>query len=148
MEEIKIRDFVDDDMKGVLEYRRQSARISFPGLRIDMAKAKASIVEHLQKYPGTLKVAEINDNVVGFIRFNQEDSPFGSYGQIGIIFVDEHHRRCSVGNNLLQEAERCLKASGTLTMKATVTITNSESMNFFKSNGYEEKRTVLNKILI
>ncbi|MEM7815888.1 MAG: GNAT family N-acetyltransferase [Candidatus Aenigmatarchaeota archaeon] len=147
MKEVLIRDFIESDIEKILDYREESGRISFPELTIDRERAKGYIIDHVKKYPGTLKVAVLNGKTVGFIRFHIVEGSFGDYGLIDIIFVEEIHRRQGIGNLLLQEAEKWFRSKGLSRIEATITNTNIPSINFFKSRGYIEKRTIFEKKL-
>jgi ribosomal protein S18 acetylase RimI-like enzyme len=142
-----IRDFSEQDMEKLLDYREESAKISFPGMKIDREKAKKFFIEHIEKYPGTLKVAELDGKIAGFIRFFPEEGSFGRYGMIDLIFVDKEQRKRGVGKLLLETAEKWFESSGISHIEAIVTNTNAPSMNFFKSMRYEERRTVFEKRL-
>jgi ribosomal protein S18 acetylase RimI-like enzyme len=142
-----IRDFSEQDMEKLLDYREESAKISFPRMKIDREKARRFFLEHVEKYPGTLKVAELEGKIAGFIRFFPEEGSFGRYGMIDLIFVDKEHRKRGVGKLLLETAEKWFESSGISHIEAVVTNTNAPSINFFKSQGYEERRTVFNKRL-
>jgi len=148
MEEVVIRYFTEKDMEQILDYREESGKISFPGLRVDRRRAKGYITDHVKKYPGTLKVAESDGKLVGFIRFHLEEGSFGDYGLIDIIFVEKSHRKQGIGKLLLQEAEKWFRSKGLSRIEATVTNTNMPSISFFKSHGYTEKRTVFEKSLV
>lgn len=142
-----IRDFTEKDMEKLLDYREESGRISFPELRIDREKAKEFFLEHVRNYPGTLKVAELDGRIVGFIRFFPEEGSFGRYGIIDLIFVEKEHRKLGIGKLLMETAEKWFESNDISRIEATVTNTNTPSINFFKSHDYEERRTVLHKKL-
>jgi len=147
MKEVVIRDFKERDIEKILDYREESGRISFPELTIDRERAKGYIIGHVKKYPGTLKIAELDGKPVGFIRFHLEEGSFGDYGLIDIIFVEKSHREMGIGKLLIQEAEKWFHSKGIYRIEAVITNTNSPSINFFKSHSYSEKRTVFEKSL-
>lgn len=132
-------------MEKILDYREESGRINFPGLVIDREREREHIREHNRKYPGTIKVAEIGGKVAGYIRFHVRESSFGDYAIIDAIFVEKNCRKTGIGKLLHDATERHLLFLGIKDVEATVTDTNIPSLSFFKSRGYEEKRTVLEK---
>jgi len=144
---IIIRDFAPKDIERILDYREESARVSFPDLMLDREKAKGFLLEHAEKHPGTIRVAELGGRLVGFVRFLPEKGSFGDYGILDLIFVEEDFRKMGAGKALLQAAEEWFAARGISRIEAVVTKTNAASLGFFKSNGYEEKRAVLQKKL-
>ena len=145
MEGVKIRDFVPADMEKLLDYREESGRISFPGLAIDRERERERIREHASKHPGTIKVAEAGGRMAGYIRFHVKESSFGDYGIIDAIFVEKECRKTGIGKLLHDAAERHLLSMGINEMEAVVTDTNLPSLGFFRSRGYEKRRTVLVK---
>jgi ribosomal protein S18 acetylase RimI-like enzyme len=147
MEEARIRDFVPEDAESIVGYREESGRVSFPGLVIDRARERERIMEHAAKYPGTIKIAEIGGSVVGYVRFRVSESSFGDYGIIDAIFVESGLRKTGIGKLLQEAAERRLISMGVRDVEAVITNTNAPSLGFFKSVGYEEKRTVVEKRL-
>jgi len=142
---IRVRDFRSGDMEKLLDCREETARISFPRARMDREKSKRSILLHLKKHPGTIKVAESGGRPVGFIEFKPRSCSFGIYGYINIIFVEEKHRKHGVGKALLDCAEKWFLSRGISSIQATVTNTNNESLDFFREHGYPPRRVVVEK---
>jgi ribosomal protein S18 acetylase RimI-like enzyme len=144
-EKLKIRDFYPGDMEKLLDYREETAGISFPGMRIDRGQSRRSMLLHIQRNPGTIKVAEINGKAAGYVMFQPRRGSLGAYGRINIIFVEEGLRHKGVGKLLLDSAEKWLRSHGIKRMEAVVTNSNLRSCNFFREHGYREKRTVFEK---
>ena len=142
---ITIRDFQQGDMERLLEFREETGRMSFPGLRMDREKVMRSLLRHAEKYPGTIKIALSGGVLVGFIRFRPRSGDFGRYGHINIIYVEEGFRHMGVGEMLLHEAERWLKKKGITQISAEITSTNAASLDFFRGQGYAQKRVVVEK---
>jgi ribosomal protein S18 acetylase RimI-like enzyme len=147
MEKVKIRDLVPSDIENVLDYRQESGKISFQGQTIDRERERGSIKEHAEKYPGTIKVAEIGGKPAGYIRFELKKSSFGDYGLINAIFVEKDFRSGGLGKLLIKAAEEWFASMGIFSVEATITNTNLPSLSFFRSLGYLEKRTVVEKKL-
>ena len=142
---ITIRDFQPGDMERLLDFREETGRISFPGLRMDRERTRRILLRHAERYPGTIKVALSGNRPVGFIRFQPKSGEFGKYGHIDIIFVEQAFRRKGVGVLLLREAEKWFKKKGVRRIYAEITGTNSPSLKFFKGRGYKGMRTVVEK---
>jgi len=145
-EKITVRDFMEKDMKKILEYRQETACISFPGINMDREKSRKSLLFHLKKHPGTIKVAEIKGSPIGYIRFHPRKGSLGRYGRINIIFVEKNYRNSGVGKILLEKAEEWFRLQGIMRMEAVVTNSNVSSCEFFRHKGYAEKRTVFEKL--
>lgn len=132
-------------MEKLLEYREKTARISFPGIRMDRNNAKRTMLRHAEKHPGTIKVAESDGNPAGYIMFQPKKGSLGPYGHINTIFVEKTYRNRGVGALLLKEAEKRLRKKGLRRMNATVTATNRRSLDFFGEHGYRKTRIVVEK---
>jgi ribosomal protein S18 acetylase RimI-like enzyme len=142
---IAVRDFRPGDIGKLLELREETARISFPGMEMDMEKAKMHILSHVKRHPGTLKVADSGGRPVGYVMFQKKKGSFGDYGYINIISVDEGFRRMGVGKLLLDSAEGWFRSRGIKSAEAAVTNSNGPSADFFRKHGYMGKRTVFGK---
>jgi ribosomal protein S18 acetylase RimI-like enzyme len=142
---ISIRDFRAGDAEKLLECREEAARMSFPGMRMDREKSRKSIMLHLKKHPGTIKVAETKGSAIGFIEFKLKSCSFGRYGYINLIFVEEKHRKHGVGKVLLDSAEKWFLSRCIRSIQATVTNTNNESLDFFREHGFLPRRVIVEK---
>jgi GNAT superfamily N-acetyltransferase len=101
-----IRDFQPNDVERLLTYREETARISFPELRLDRKHSRKSILLHSRRFPGTIKLACLNSKLIGFIMFQPRKGSLGTYGYINGIFVENLYRKQGVGALLLKEAEK------------------------------------------
>ncbi len=144
---IAIRDFHPGDLEKMLDYREETARISFPGLKMDREKSRRSMLLHIERNPGTVQVAEINGRPAGYVMFQPRRGSVGTYGRINIIFVEEGFRHKGVGKLLLDSAEEWLRSHGIKRTEAVITNSNIQSCDFFREHGYREKRTVFEKRL-
>jgi len=142
---VTIRDFQPGDTERLLDFREQTGRISFPGLKLDRERSRKVLLRHAERYPGTIKVALSGSQPVGYIRFRPKSGEFERYGHINIIFVEQVLRRRGVGALLLREAERWLKKKGITSISAEITSTNSASLDFFRARGYRVRRMVVEK---
>jgi GNAT superfamily N-acetyltransferase len=146
-ERISVRNFSEGDAEKILDYREETACISFPGLSIDREKSRKCQLSHMKRHPGTIKVAESGGRQIGFIEFQPKSSPFGRYGCINIIFVDERHRGRGIGELLLREAEEWFCERGVSRINATITNMNRNSLDFFRKEGYIPRRMLVEKRL-
>jgi GNAT superfamily N-acetyltransferase len=143
---ITARDFIPRDTEKLLGYREETARISFPELRLDREHSRKVILRHSRKFPGTIKLACLDSKPIGFIMFQPKRSSLGTYGYINAIFVEKQCRDKGVGTLLLREAEKWLHSRGVKRIGATITNSNKPSLDFFRENGYRQTRTVVEKI--
>jgi GNAT superfamily N-acetyltransferase len=142
---ITVRDFIPSDTDKLLKYREETARMSFPGKKLDKEHARKAILRHMQKWPGTVRLACQDSKPVGFIMFQPKRGSLGSYGYINAIFVEKAHRDKGVGALLLKSAEDWLHKKGIKRINAAITATNKHSLDFFREHGYMNKRTVVEK---
>jgi GNAT superfamily N-acetyltransferase len=142
---IIIRNLAPNDMDRILEFRKETARISFPGLKFSKEDARRTFILHDKKYPGTIKIACSGPLQIGFIMFKPKKGFLGPFGYIDIIFVKEAYRDKGVGALLLKEAESWFRRKGINRINATITDTNSHSRDFFRENGYKDTRIVVEK---
>ena len=143
--QIRIREFRPSDLPKIVEYRMQTAAISFHGERFDEKKARSILLTHARRHPGMIKVAEHEGRQVGFVRFQKRSGPLGRSGHINVIFVEEPYRKHGVGALLLSAAEAHLKKAGIRRITADVTASNQASLDFFEERGYSPRRVVLEK---
>ena len=142
---IAIRNFEARDMERILEFREETAKESFPDLKMNKEEARKAIFRQMKRHPGTVKVAVSEGQPVGFVIFKAKNSSLGSYGRISTIFVEASYRKHGVGALLLKEAEKSLASRGIKHICADITSTNSPSLDFFREHGYRETRTVVEK---
>ena len=145
MKGIAVRDFQEKDTEKILQFRKETAGESFPGIEMNRGKARRAILRHMKRHPGTVKVAELEGKPIGLVMFKLKAGSLGSYGRITTIFVKKPYRNQGVGAFLLQEAEKSLLSKGIKRIYAEVTNTNTHSLDFFREHGYTNKRTVVEK---
>ena len=83
-------------------------------------------------------VACDDDRIVGFIGTRlgplyESDDP---YGQIMVLVVARDHRRCGVGQELMQAAESILVQRGARVLIVTSGNQRSDAHAFYEKNGY------------
>ena len=80
-------------------------------------------------------IAEINNNPVGYLRL---EYLWHKIPYIGLILVDEGHRRIGVGKSLLAFTERHLKSTGHKTLYSSSTQNEPEPQEWHRHVGFEE----------
>lgn len=97
-----------------------------------------------------VRVARIDDDIVGFVTFELMRDQFDRIGEDGIIhnlFVRSSHRNRGIGNRLLSEAERILTDRGADRVRLEILRSNDRAADFYMEQGYEPYRTTLRKSL-
>jgi ribosomal protein S18 acetylase RimI-like enzyme len=106
--------------------------------------AATAIAEKLRFQPDLMLVALEENHVVGSVMAGYE----GHRGWISRIAVLTSHRNRGVGRELLVEAERRLAALGCIKVNLQVVESNSETVRFYESSGYQiEPRISMTKLL-
>ena len=80
-------------------------------------------------------IAEINNNPVGYLRI---EYLWHKIPYIGLILVDEGHRKIGVGKSLLAFIERHLKSSGHATLYSSSTQNEPEPQQWHQHVGFEK----------
>jgi phosphinothricin acetyltransferase len=144
---ILIRDFREEDMEKILEYREEVAGISFPVMKFSKESSRKAMLKGLEKHPGSIRIAELDGKIAGFIIFRPKKLSLEESGSIESIFVHKDYRKRGIAKLLLETAEEWFRKKGIRHISATVTNTNLPSMELFSKSGYREKRTVFEKVL-
>ncbi len=144
---IKIRDFTAEDADKVCGFKRESARVNFPGCQFDEAMFRDLIMKSFRSFPERIKVAEDGGTVVGYIWFKVIRSATGVFGRIEHIFVDESWRGKGLGKMLMETAEEYFRKRGVKKVKLTVTTANRKAIKLYSEMGYETRRYKMEKDL-
>jgi len=147
LSDINIRNFEEKDIGKIIEFKKESAKVSFPGIDIDTNLFKRRLLRKVKKDPNLVKIAEKDMDVIGYVFLDKRKAITGPIGYINHVFVTEPYRKSGLGSRLTQEAEDYLKSVGIKRIRVTITKTNTVSLNFCKKLGYEEKRLILEKTL-
>jgi ribosomal protein S18 acetylase RimI-like enzyme len=144
---IRFRDFEKGDTQRILEFKKESASVSFPSMEIDADFFRRRVLETIGSDPGSVKVAELDGKIVGYVYLEIKRALTGTVGYINHVFVSEPFRKSGLGSRLMRLAEDHLRSKGIKRIRVTVTNTNTASISLCKKLGYEEKRTILEKTL-
>ena len=139
-----IRSFRNSDLSRILEFKRQSVRVSFPTCEFD----DTLFLRLLKKAePGSVLVADDNDKVIGYVFLRTKKTSTGTYGVVHHIFVDPDYRGKGIATELMGKAEDYFRSRGVKAARSTITITNEPSLKMVRKLGYREKRIVFEKDL-
>lgn len=142
---MEIRDINPKDIERVLRYKRESAKISFPGKKIDEEFIRKRIRKYINMEPGLIKILYDNGKPVGYVWLNIRKTTTGIIGAIDNIFIEEGYRGKGLATKLMKEAEKFFSSRGIKRIRTTVTITNKPSIGMCKKLGYREKRIIFEK---
>lgn len=96
---------------------------------------------------GKILVACDGDKIIGFISGHVEEQDGDEKmetipskpGVVEELFVSEEYRGQRIGKNLLEKMENYLKTNGCDIVRLSVFAPNTDSRNFYKYSGYEER---------
>jgi ribosomal protein S18 acetylase RimI-like enzyme len=111
-------------------------------------RIRESVVRHI--VTDTLLVAREDEDLVGFVMFSVESGSFDQDVRRGVIenlFVDESHRRETVGAQLLEAAEEVLRERDVEVVALEVMWANESAREFYADRGYEPHRMEVEKAL-
>jgi ribosomal protein S18 acetylase RimI-like enzyme len=111
-------------------------------------RIRESVVRHI--VTDTLLVAREDEDLVGFVMFSVESGSFDQDVRRGVIenlFVDESHRRETVGAQLLEAAEEVLRERDVEVVALEVMWENESAREFYADHGYEPHRVEVEKAL-
>lgn len=147
MFKMKIRDYRPEDLEKILEFKRKSAKYSFPDRGINLDRFKRIFIKRLEKGKGAAKMLEEDGKVIGYAWFTVKKLTTGKVGVVNHIFVDEPYRGQGLGDKLMQEAEKFFKDREMERVRVTITKGNQRSFKFCKKHGFKEKRVIMEKKL-
>ncbi len=145
---IKVRDFSPRDTDTICAFKAESVKSSHPECDFDTGLFRRLLMRDAAKNPAHVKVAEGDGGrIVGYVWFREVESDVGRFGRVEHIFVEEGRRGTGIGKALMEEAEKCLRASGIRKVKLTVTNGNSGAISLYGGMGYHPKGLKMEKDL-
>ena len=85
----------------------------------------------------TVYLAEVDDNVVGFLELTFAEKPWGVSCEIETLVISDGYRRRGYGRALMMEAERRAREEGARGMRVDILAANAEGRRFYEGLGYE-----------
>lgn len=110
------------------------------------ARIRESVVRHI--VTDSLLVARDDGALVGFVMFSVESGSFEQDVRRGVVenlYVEPGHRRETVGQTLLDEAEATLADRDVEVVGLEVMAANEAAREFYRANGYGLHRVELEK---
>lgn len=125
--QLRIREFQLSDYSRVLELWKSAGLVYRPGDDLEGVKLK------LQRDPDLFLIAEENHEIVGVVLGAWD----GRRGWISHLAVRPDRQGKGIGTLLVNELEKRLAAKGAKKVNAQIYRSNTSSIDFFKSVGYE-----------
>lgn len=104
------------------------------------------IIKENKKKNGKLLLVEVDNQVVGFISFYQDDDVLNSKRHLHVsdLVISERYRGKGLARELMQEAEKYSVSEGLSTIRVAV-LANSSSKDFYYKIGYVDETIELVK---
>jgi ribosomal protein S18 acetylase RimI-like enzyme len=109
-----------------------------PGIQLRRSDEPAEIQKKLQRDPDLFLVAETGDRLVGTVVGGFD----GRRGMVYHLAVAEPFRHQGIGELLMDELERRLKAKGCIRCYLLVTLENESAMRFYEKRGWAHMQSV------
>ncbi|UCC91489.1 MAG: GNAT family N-acetyltransferase [Candidatus Aenigmatarchaeota archaeon] len=145
--EITQRNFRESDLPEIIEFKKKSTEISFPGYKFDEENFKKKLLRSSEKEPKGIQVLESGGKIIGYIWFSSKKGDFGKYGLLHHLFIDENYRGKDLAGKLIDYAEKYFRSKGIKRVKLTVTETNVPAIKLYEKLNYKKTRSVMEKFL-
>jgi hypothetical protein len=149
-EKLVLRNFRWTDFPAILEFEREIARKSFPEAPIlDEEYHRAKLEKALKREPNGLKVALLEDEIVGWLwlRSEKDRNTNEKFGYIKTIIVKPEHRHQGFGKKLVEAANHYFLNKGINRIDLIVGAANHEAALFFEEVGFEREHSTMRKRL-
>jgi len=110
-----------------------------PGIQLRRSDDPDGIQKKLQRDPDLFLVAEADGKMVGTVIGGFD----GRRGMVYHLAVTEHYRKQGIGEVLMEELERRLKAKGCIRCYLLVTVENISAMRFYEKHGWAHMKNVI-----
>ena len=154
-----IREYRQEDQPAVracIVELQEFERTIEPRLRPGEAMADAhfkKIQQRCRELNGRIFVAEVDDQVVGFISvlarepFTELDEPPGTYALVTDLIVRAPHRNHGIGRQLLERAETFARSAGAAELRIGVLAQNTAARQLYLAAAFVPHHEVLSKRL-
>lgn len=111
---------------------------SGPGIQLRRSDDPVEIQKKLQRDPDLFLVAEADGKMLGSVVGGFD----GRRGMVYHLAVTEFYRKQGIGECLMDELERRLKAKGCIRCYLLVTVENESAMRFYEKRGWAHMKNV------
>ena len=141
------RGFRESDLVQIIGFKKQSARVSFKGQKLNIDMFVKRLTESAKSEPGMIRVLESNGTIAGYIWVGMSEGDFGKYGFLHQLFIHPDFRGRGLAQLLVKDAEKYLKRKGAKKMEIMVTGTNCPAHKLYKKLKYKDTRIQMEKML-
>jgi len=141
------RNFRQEDLPRIMDFKRRSMPTSFPGHSLDEERFAKRILKCAEAHPEWVQVLEGEGKIIGYVWFGLVRSDMDSHGCLHQLFIDESHRNGGLAERLLKHAEKYLASKGAGRMELKVTHTNGPALRLYGKMNYRKTRLVMEKKL-
>ena len=82
-------------------------------------------------------MADLDEEVVGFMRLRFEEKTWGKGCEVDTIVVTDRLRGREIGHRLMREAERFARDCGATGLRVNVAAANERGLSFYVALGFE-----------
>jgi ribosomal protein S18 acetylase RimI-like enzyme len=133
--ELRVREFRYPEDYAAARFLWENAG---PGIHLRRSDDPDEIQKKLQRDPDLFLVAEADGKMLGTVVGGFD----GRRGMVYHLAVTELYRRQGIGQLLMDELERRLKAKGCIRCYLLVTVENESAMRFYKKRGWAHMKNV------
>ncbi|MGN1182061.1 MAG: GNAT family N-acetyltransferase [Faecalibacillus sp.] len=131
-----IRECQIDDIKGLYLLNKNDL-----GYDYSQEKMKKQIIKILNKETDKIYVAQIDDQIIGYIHVHDYDLIYQDHlKNILGIAVDKRYRHLGIGRSLLQKAEQWAKDTDAKGIRLVSGEERKEAHKFYQACGYQLKK--------
>lgn len=127
--EARLRDF---DFERDYAAVRRLWETAGPGIHVRRSDEPQEILKKLQRDPDLFLVADVEGRIIGSVMGGFD----GRRGLVYHLAVAPEFRRLGIGERLMDELERRLRAKGCIRMYLLVTKDNQEAIDFYEKRGW------------
>jgi ribosomal protein S18 acetylase RimI-like enzyme len=109
-----------------------------PGIQLRRSDDPEEIQKKLQRDPDLFLVAEVEGKIAGTVVGGFD----GRRGMVYHLAVADLYRNQGIGEMLMEELERRLKAKGCIRCYLLVTVENEDAMRFYEKRGWAHMKNV------
>jgi predicted methyltransferase/ribosomal protein S18 acetylase RimI-like enzyme len=149
-ERLTLRNFKLTDFPAILEFEREIARKSFPDAPIlDEEYHKQKLEKAMEKEPSRLKVALLDNDIVGWLwlRIEKDRNTNEKFGYIKTIIVKPEHRHQGFGRKLIEAAKHYFLNKGIHRIDLIASGADHDAASFFEEVGFERQHSTMRKKL-
>lgn len=137
-----IRDKKDSDIESIAKVHYESWMSTFKGILPDRYLDNITLESYIEKhhiFNAPCLVAEVDDQVVGFLMYSKDkdEDTSDKCGEIMVIYLLEAYQNSGIGTELMQEAERRMSKDYDQ-LSVWVVEQNIQAVNFYEKFGFKK----------